>query len=197
LTFGGARFVTPLTGFLACLPLLFWWVATFEPLNRYADEVEQRIVAIEAALTALSPSKLKDVPETVKKGLQHFTEFAKRGETKGSRPARVVQFVIVYSAILLAFLFALNTFLNISAPVLVAGLIGLMAAVVIIGSVEIIFQKTVRQDLGLVLQESGRVRFRVRVAAAVLLITAACFGIRVWQLKGQGLTVPPSKAAEH
>src|SRR2546430_339063 len=24
LTFGGARFVTPLTGFLACLPLLFW-----------------------------------------------------------------------------------------------------------------------------------------------------------------------------
>src|SRR5438067_13185893 len=28
LTFAGARFVTPLTTLLACLPLLFWWIAT-------------------------------------------------------------------------------------------------------------------------------------------------------------------------
>jgi len=42
LTFGSARFMPELSIFLATIPLLFWWLASFEPLNRYGDQVENR-----------------------------------------------------------------------------------------------------------------------------------------------------------
>lgn len=85
LTFAGVRFVTPLTVFLACLPLLFWWVATFEPLNRYGDKVEKELESIEKALTALCIEPVKSdnsFPEDAKKGLRHFQDFAKRGKNQ-------------------------------------------------------------------------------------------------------------------
>src|SRR6266536_3325472 len=53
LTFGGARFVAAVTVFLACLPLLFWWAASFEPLNRYGDKVQDELKNIEEALREL------------------------------------------------------------------------------------------------------------------------------------------------
>jgi hypothetical protein len=87
LTFGGARFVTPLTAFLACLPLLFWWIATFEPLNRYGDKVQEELGAIERALTALCVEPFKhdkNFPEDAKKGITHFQNFAQRGQEQAS-----------------------------------------------------------------------------------------------------------------
>ncbi len=82
LTFGGARFVTPLTAFLACLPLLFWWIATFEPLNRYGDKVQGELEKIEKALTPLCISH--DFPLDAQKGLTHFSDFAKRGQRESA-----------------------------------------------------------------------------------------------------------------
>jgi hypothetical protein len=78
LTFAGARFVTPLTVFLACLPLLFWWIATFEPLNRYGDKVEKELGDVEKKLNALCISE--DFPGDARKGLTHFQNFAQRGQ---------------------------------------------------------------------------------------------------------------------
>ena len=69
-TFGGERFVTSLTVFLACLPLLFWWAATFEPLNRYGDKVEDEIVRIEEALHAIGV--FAGLKSPANQGLQHF-----------------------------------------------------------------------------------------------------------------------------
>jgi len=54
LSFGGSRFVTPFTAFLACLPL-----------------------------NALSISRLTNVADEAKKGLTHFEDFAKRGGVEG------------------------------------------------------------------------------------------------------------------
>ena len=80
LTFGGARFVTPVTALLACIPLLFWWIATFEPLNRYGDKVLKELGDIENALNALCISQ--DFPPDARKGLTHFRRFADRGKNE-------------------------------------------------------------------------------------------------------------------
>ncbi len=75
-TFGGERFVTSLTLLLACLPLFFWWVATFVPLNRYGDDVEERIIEIENSLLAIGVFEHLKFPAN--HGLQHFKNFSKR-----------------------------------------------------------------------------------------------------------------------
>lgn len=78
LTFGAARFVTAVAVFLACLPLLFWWAASFEPLNRYGDKVQDELKNIEEALRALLVSK--DLPQSTQERPAHFSNFAKRGQ---------------------------------------------------------------------------------------------------------------------
>jgi hypothetical protein len=50
LTFGGARLGAVYASLIACAPLLVWYWATFEPLNRYGDLVEKRLRALESAL---------------------------------------------------------------------------------------------------------------------------------------------------
>lgn len=79
-TFGGERFVTSLTLFLACLPLFFWWAATFVPLNRYGDDVEKRITEIEDSLLAIGV--FDNLKEPANHGLQHFTKFSKRSRKR-------------------------------------------------------------------------------------------------------------------
>jgi hypothetical protein len=78
LTFGGARFVAAVAVFLACLPLLFWWAASFEPLNRYGDKVQDELKNIEEALRELLVAN--DLPQSTQKRPAHFSNFAKRGQ---------------------------------------------------------------------------------------------------------------------
>ena len=193
LSFGGSRFVTPFTAFLACLPLLFWWLATFEPLNRYGDHVEQQILKIEKALNALSISRLTNVADEAKKGLTHFEDFAKRGGVEG--PSGIEK-IILWSAFVLVLLFSLNTFLGIYSWALSAIAGGVSIVVVLI---ELISKDRRRKGITLARREYPRVRFRVRFAACIVLIVAICFGVRVSQLlkQHQSLTVPTSSAAEH
>jgi len=104
LTFGGSRFIVPLTVFLACLPLLFWWVATFEPLNKYGDQVQKDLGNIERAIDAhCFPTKpvLAETPKPpgptavpsdyANKGLTHYRDFAKRESRQSSVPRELTQ----------------------------------------------------------------------------------------------------------
>src|SRR5260370_41862749 len=47
LSFGGTRFVTPLTACLACLPLLVCWWAEFDALKRYGAKVQDQILTLQ------------------------------------------------------------------------------------------------------------------------------------------------------
>jgi hypothetical protein len=192
LSFGGSRFVTPLTAFLACLPLLFWWLATFEPLNRYGDLVEKQILKIEKALNALSISRLEDVPEEARKGLTHFEDFAKRGSEE--KPTRAA-YLLLCCGYGLLLMFALNTFLDIHARTLWIT----FAVIFSVGGLfELIVKDRRKRAVRLLVQEYPRVRFRVRIAAFLVLLAAVCFGIKVGQLlrAHQSLTVVISKTSE-
>src|SRR6266404_6889636 len=83
LTFGGERFISSVTVFLACLPLLFWWAATFVPLNRYGDDVQDELVRIEEALFAIGV--FDGLKSPADKGLRHFQNFSKRGKKRTAR----------------------------------------------------------------------------------------------------------------
>jgi hypothetical protein len=124
LTFGGTRFEIPLTAFLACLPLLFWWVATFEPLNRYGDQVQKDLGDIEKALNALcflntsiagAESGL-DKPQTRPKGLTHFQDFANREPSQLSVPKAFAKRLVAVYFFAVFVMFALHTFLNFTIP---------------------------------------------------------------------------------
>jgi hypothetical protein len=98
LTFGGTRFVDySVTAFLACLPLLFWWLATFEPLNRYGDDVLKELCQVEQSLNALFVSEY--LPEKARKGLTHFQKFAE--PARGFRRYHRVRYVVRIAAIIL------------------------------------------------------------------------------------------------
>jgi hypothetical protein len=193
LSFGGSRFVTPFTALLACLPLLFWWLATFEPLNRYGDHVQTQIVKIEKALNALSISQLTGVPEEARKGLTHFEDFAKRG---GPETPSKIEYLLLWLLFAGCLLLALSTFLNFRVRAVTLILVAVLALVALI---ELVFKAKRQHGVKLVKREYLRVRFRVRIAAFVLLITAICFGVRVGQMLKQheSLTVPISKNADH
>jgi hypothetical protein len=194
LTFGGARFVTPLTAFLACLPLLFWWVATFEPLNRYGDKVEKELGDVEKALNALCISD--DFPKDAQKGLTHFQNFATREHDRSAKKI-VVKHIIAVLLFLPSLLFAMSTFLDKDKPPLLA--VGVVVGLVFVFSLTCQLLGKRYQEMKSALKETRRVRNRVRIAALVLLITAICFGFRVWRLHSDGRTliVPPSKASEN
>lgn len=77
LTFGNDSFMTELSIFVATLPLLFWWIATFEPLNRYGDQVQARAGVIEKLINELVGfSKMDDI--VGQKGLRHFQDYERR-----------------------------------------------------------------------------------------------------------------------
>lgn len=78
LTFGNDSFMTELSIFVATLPLLFWWIATFEPLNRYGDQVQARAAVIENLLNELVGIGKAKPPSEDQKGLQHFQDYSKR-----------------------------------------------------------------------------------------------------------------------
>ena len=85
LTFGSDSFMTEVSIFVATLPLLFWWIATFEPLNRYGDQVQARAACIETLLNEAvgigSPERRRDQESAegeCEKGLRHFQDYSKR-----------------------------------------------------------------------------------------------------------------------
>ncbi|HXD33299.1 MAG TPA: hypothetical protein VN643_19410 [Pyrinomonadaceae bacterium] len=202
LTFGGARFVTPLTGLLSCLPLLFWWFSTFEPLNRYGDSVEQQLCEIEKALNALCFSQLKNIEQPAKKGLTHFSYFSNRGGGQSTSKRKLVKSVATLAIFSFALTLALRIFLNIDQSALLAVPLLVLLGLVIFVTVEL-FEKTGwQQETRFAVSDFRRVRFRVRVAGYILLIASTCFTVKVIQLQTQGrpLTLPleqASKAPSH
>jgi hypothetical protein len=191
LTFGGTRFVTPLTAFLACLPLLFWWIATFEPLNRYGDDVQADLGKTERALNALTIATMVDIPQEAKRGLSHFQDFANRAG-KTSTPRIVVKWGIGLIYFVLLLLIALVIFMDLQLQLnrllLLLTILGLISLVLLIS-----FERESRggSGIGVAFKQVRRVRFLVRASAAILLITAICFGAKVGQLiqNGRSLTV--------
>jgi len=64
LTFGSTYLNTDLAAFVACFPLLFWYWATFLPLDRYGDDALDRLKELERLLN-----------EKYKTQLDHYTGF--------------------------------------------------------------------------------------------------------------------------
>ena len=186
LTFGGDRFLPQLSALLACLPLLFWWLASFEPLNRYGDQVIRRLRLIELILTdlyqldTLNEAQKKELAN--EKGLRHFRNFQDREGKNGSIPKdKKFRWFIV--AVIFAALLTLA--LDLSAGWKFNALIRVALAAVILGSLLVwlvveyqCFLRRIRDTF----RQFMRVRFMVRCFAAVLLITAICLGVRVYQL---------------
>jgi len=187
LTFGGDRFLPELSAFLACIPLLFWWLASFEPLNRYGDQVIERLSCIELILTnlysldTLTPKQTAAVARH--KGLRHFRNFKER-EKKGIKiPASkkfrwaiagiIFFFGLLRLGLIISAIWRFNALVDISLAVLV--FISLIVWLVVEYQC---FKRHLRDTL----RQFMRVRFVVRCFAALLLVTAICLGIRVYQL---------------
>lgn len=68
LAFGGDRLQPHFLWFIVCLPLVFWYWATYEPLNRYGDQAAARLETLEQK----EFNKLGGVE------MQHFKEFESR-----------------------------------------------------------------------------------------------------------------------
>jgi hypothetical protein len=75
LGFGKDALGVPLAGILACVSLVFWYWATFEPLNRYGDSVARRAAILERI-------RNRDVfdlgPATRGRGMRHFILYERR-----------------------------------------------------------------------------------------------------------------------
>jgi len=81
LGFGKEAVGVPLAGLVACLALIFWYWATFEPLNRYGDQVARRAAILERILN-------KDLfllqHWTRGRGLRHFILYEQRRDESNS-----------------------------------------------------------------------------------------------------------------
>lgn len=89
LTFGGDHLQENLFVFLICLPLVFWYLATFVPLNRYGTWCLDRLVVIEGKINSrYTGSQLS---------LGHYTEF----KNKSSKSWWRVRYIVHPSFIVL------------------------------------------------------------------------------------------------
>jgi hypothetical protein len=96
LAFGGdhLRLQLHFLWFIVCLPLVFWYWATYEPLNRYGDEAEERLKALEDEF-----NKLGDVR------MRHFKEFESRKVAEGLSGWLRVRYIVRIFFIPLTLLF--------------------------------------------------------------------------------------------
>jgi hypothetical protein len=86
--FGSRLFSWETTAVLAIVPLVFWWLAIFEPMNRYGDEVAKRLWEVEQILNALYAGEIitplqtthipADLTDASRYGLKHYTHFAEQ-----------------------------------------------------------------------------------------------------------------------
>lgn len=86
LAFGSDRFQENLFFFLVCVPLIFWFWATYWPLNKYGDLCLDRLADIE-----------KELNKEHKTKLSHYTDF-KRRPSEGLRVRYIVYgcFVVLH-----------------------------------------------------------------------------------------------------
>lgn len=90
LVFGANRLDTVFALLIACVPLLFWYRASFEPLDRYGDDVGFSLSELEKRINALAfagePFRDHDL---ARPGLDQWSKFSERGPTatwpEGSR----------------------------------------------------------------------------------------------------------------
>lgn len=78
LTFGGTKFSAEATIAIACVPLIFWYLASFLPMNRYGDGAIKRLDELERLLNQQYFSS-NAAPLDPRPGLHHFTDFRNRG----------------------------------------------------------------------------------------------------------------------
>jgi len=84
LAFGGNRFQPNFLWFLVCLPLVFWFLATYLPLDRYGDMSSVRLKEIEGIF--------KDPPYNASIG--HFSAFESRKSASGPSSFCRVRYVV-------------------------------------------------------------------------------------------------------
>jgi hypothetical protein len=75
LTFGEKALGPGAAALVACIPLLFWYWATYEPLNRYGDRVERRLSEIEQVVNAEFFTVAGAAGEAPRRGLYHYADF--------------------------------------------------------------------------------------------------------------------------
>lgn len=179
LTFGSDSFMTELSIFVATLPLLFWWIATFEPLNRYGDQVQARAACIEKLLNesigivdAPKPDQQQHwltrwlagllgheaPPKPCEKGLRHFQLYSQRQFEKIRWP----KFLIVAVFWIALTLNVINKFDFSTTKACIFVLFASLFLWLIIQSLE-----TPRR-----LWQVLRVRFIVRIFAGILIMVA-------------------------
>jgi hypothetical protein len=104
LTFGFNIIEEPnLPGLLACVPLFFWYMTTFIPMNRYGDQVGLRLAQIESEVKERFPHV----------DLKHFIDFQSRAKKTFSemltRPSvRAIVFIFFSLLFLASISFVVN-----------------------------------------------------------------------------------------
>jgi hypothetical protein len=88
LTFGGGKLYLPFLLFVALLPFLFWFVATFLPMDMYGERTRTRLSEIEQQLNNVYFSRPGD-PQ-----LSHFLDFAKQRKPFQIRPPWSVKHIV-------------------------------------------------------------------------------------------------------
>ncbi len=133
LTFGKETIGLVISGFLACLPLIFWYWSTYEPLNRYGEGVLQTLKRCEANINEQAGIPLY-------RQLDHYTSFAdgKASEPLSAKKSSVTRriFIAAIGEIALAYLFkkSVNTQLGSTLTGLLMLAIGIYFFVVLLVS---------------------------------------------------------------
>lgn len=188
LTFGSDRLPIVLSVFLACLPLLFWWLASFEKLDRYGDGVLQRLVWLEKILNKLTgldrnpadkPGDVDNIPKE-HKGLRHYQTFAEKSTTiePGVTWFRRFMTTMVFVDVLFIPLIGLGLISG-------QGVIRYLVIFPIIMGIWLVTEHwlgTLQKGL----KHIHRVRFAVRLTGLLVLMTAICFGLKSIKLYQNG-----------
>lgn len=90
LTFGGDHFQQNLLWVLASLPLFFWYLSTYLPMNYYGDLCLMRLVAVEADIYRESGADIK-----------HYAHFSDN-RSKGLRVRHIVHVFCIALGLILA-----------------------------------------------------------------------------------------------
>jgi hypothetical protein len=91
LTFASARFPNETIVFFAALPLIFWFWATFVPMNAYGDQVGKRLTRIETTI-----NRQFQLASSNSEGLNHFTDFEERQSLYRVRTAVWISSIILH-----------------------------------------------------------------------------------------------------
>lgn len=97
LTFGGDRFQQNLLWVLTSVPLFFWYLSAYLPLDRYGHRCLDRLAAIEKEINHLSGS-----------ALNHYRDFQASRSKGFLAKLRRAQFVVHIFSIALGFVLAVN-----------------------------------------------------------------------------------------